>query len=713
MFALNPYIAGNPIRSEQNFFGREDIFREVSQVLKNPNSNAIVLYGQRRIGKTSVLLQLEKKLLHEGRFTPVYFDLQDKAEKLLPELLYELASCISIVIGQPTPDRSLFDESGDFFKAKFLPEISKNTSEGGLVLLFDEFDVLDSPQRVKAGESFFRYLRSWMAEIESVQFVFVIGRRPEDLSINTLSTFKGVRATRISHINRASAEALIRQSEKEDSLRWSDRSIERLWEICQGHTYFTQLLCSVVFENAHDEEPTETPEVDESKVDNAINEALQQGANSFHWIWDGLPPAERIVVSAIAEAKDEVIAQEELIKILTRSGVRLIVQELKLAPRTLVEWELLKQVDGGYSFAIPLLKYWVSKNRPLQKVKEELDRLDPLAERLFQTGRDFYFIGQVTEAESQLRHSLKINPNHLKSRLLLGRILIEVDRADESVAILEEAYKYDKSATQSDLIKALLAVAENSKQDESKCISIYERIITIDKDQPLAKERLERILSEKRLRELEAKAKLAEQKEAEEDWKTAIQILEEILSEVPDNYDWQTRLENARIQEIAALEKLAQSHESEEKWSDAAAIYESLLEKYPEQQKWKICLQKIFEQEQLSTIYYQALGALKTGDNENAIKLLSEVIYKQPNFKEAPEYLLFATKGIDVNQLENMSKIQNTLDKFKSNFYEEQRKCQELRKHILKLRNAILKSKTYSPVIEEEFFNFLSDFSPP
>ena len=710
MFAQNPYIAGNPIRSEQSFFGREDIFQDVLQVLNNPNSNAIVLYGQRRIGKTSVLLQLEKKLRSENKYTPVYFDLQDKAGKPLEELLYELASRISSAVGTTTPDRNLFYNSNNFFRAEFLPKVSKTIPKGGLVLLFDEFDVLDSPTQANAGQSFFPYLRSWMTEIKSVQFVFVIGRRPEDLSIKTLATFKAVRATRISRINRNSAESLIRQSEKENSLNWSDKAIERLWEICQGHTYFTQLLCSVIFENAQDDELIETPEANESNVDNAINEALEQGANSFYWIWDGLPPAERIVMSAMAEAKDEVISQEEIIRILNNSGVRLIVRQLELAPETLVEWELLKQVDGGYSFAVLLLKYWVSKNRPLRRVKEELDHIEPIAEGLFKTGQYLYSTNKRTEAESQVRLSLEINPNHLKSRLLLGRILLEDNRADESVDILEEAYKYDESSTKADLIKSLLAVADNSEQDESKRIAIYERIITIDRNQPLAKERLQRILHEQRLRELEAKAKLAKQKEYEEDWTGAIQILEELLSEVPDNQDWQNRLKNARVQEISSLIKLAEIYESEEKWSAAAAMYEGLLEQYPEQEEWKISLKKIRGQEQLLKIYNQALLALKTEETKTATKLLSEVIYKQPNFKEALEYLLYSAKGIDINQLKkNMHEIQNKLDEAKNNYYKEQRRRKEAEKDLLELRKANIDLESTQ---KELFFHSLNSSNP-
>src|SRR5574341_1881532 len=59
---FNPYIAGDPVKGQEGFFGREDIFGEVMQMLRHPQSNAMALYGQRRIGKTSALLELERRL---------------------------------------------------------------------------------------------------------------------------------------------------------------------------------------------------------------------------------------------------------------------------------------------------------------------------------------------------------------------------------------------------------------------------------------------------------------------------------------------------------------------------------------------------------------------------------------------------------------------------------------------------------------------------
>ncbi|MFQ5420415.1 MAG: ATP-binding protein, partial [Anaerolineae bacterium] len=237
---FNPYIAGNPLDSD-GFFGREDIFRDVNAVLRHPHQNAIVLYGQRRIGKTSILLQLERRLKKDAQFTPVYFDLMDRADKPLADVLYELARRISLALDLSPPHSDAFKGTDDAFREQFLPKAAQAAAAGGLALLFDEFDVLDSPEQGQAGHTFFPYLRQWMSRMPQVQFVFVIGRRPEDLSINTLSTFKGVKSTQVALLDKKNAKAVMRQSEKDGSLFWQDEAIAEVWRWTQGHPFFTQL----------------------------------------------------------------------------------------------------------------------------------------------------------------------------------------------------------------------------------------------------------------------------------------------------------------------------------------------------------------------------------------------------------------------------------------------------------------------------------------
>ncbi|MDY7093885.1 MAG: AAA family ATPase, partial [Acidobacteriota bacterium] len=79
---FNPYVAGRPIFDHQLFFGREALVQRVLQTIHN---NSLLLYGERRIGKTSLLHQIQQRLETledpEYAFYPVYIDLQGTPEE--------------------------------------------------------------------------------------------------------------------------------------------------------------------------------------------------------------------------------------------------------------------------------------------------------------------------------------------------------------------------------------------------------------------------------------------------------------------------------------------------------------------------------------------------------------------------------------------------------------------------------------------------------
>ncbi|MCP4107076.1 MAG: AAA family ATPase [Desulfobacteraceae bacterium] len=488
----NPYIAGNPVHGQDRFIGRADVLRDVSRTLHNPSTNSIVLFGQRRIGKTSVLLHLEKELATAKEYIPIYFDLQDKASLPLGEVLFQIAQKISLVTQASDPNQKDFDQQGNYFRDKFIPNAVQRSNNKGLVLLLDEFDVLDNPQLEQAGTSFFPYLREWMKMAEGVQFVFVLGRRPEELSTNTMSVFKAIGSRQVSLMKKDDSKTIILQSEKNGSLKWSDEAIERVWYWTQGHPYLTQLLSSEIWETCIDTESEKPQDVKPVQVDDIIDEALEQGVNAFQWIWNGLPSAEQMVMAAMAEAKQENISHDELTDILNRSKVRLILRELELAPETLIRWDLLRQMENGFRFAIPLLRRWVGFAKPLRRVKAELDNIEPLAETLYTGSEGYYKIGDLDEAERLLRNALNVNPNHFRARLLLGQVLIGQGRPANAVEELEPAYEFDPGSAKPVLIGALLALAETQKENEQ--LITYERVLKIDPLQPTSLEKKQAIL---------------------------------------------------------------------------------------------------------------------------------------------------------------------------------------------------------------------------
>ena len=74
----NPFIVGNPIKTEKMFYGRQDDFEFVNKKLSSQINQTIVLCGQRRSGKTSILFQILNGRLGPG-FLPIMIDLQTMA----------------------------------------------------------------------------------------------------------------------------------------------------------------------------------------------------------------------------------------------------------------------------------------------------------------------------------------------------------------------------------------------------------------------------------------------------------------------------------------------------------------------------------------------------------------------------------------------------------------------------------------------------------
>lgn len=663
---LNPYIAGNPLKDKAMFFGRDDVVREVTQMLNHPDEKAIVLFGQRRIGKTTILLQVDQRLLDDGRFTPVYFDLQDRASSTLKEVLYKLAQAIGSRVKASVPSLESFDEDGAYFMKEFLPEMIKQAGPGGLVILFDEFDVMDSPQNNLAGRTFFPYLRTFIAELVSVKFIFVIGRRPEELSTESLSTFKGIRASRVSLLDRKNTEAVVRQSEAKGSLLWADDAVERVWQITQGHTYFTQLLCSVVWEAGQEISVNgKAATVSAKEVDSSVPDAMKHGANAFTWIWDGLPPAERVVMAAMAEVGKQIISQEQIEDVLNRSGVRLVARELKIAPMTLVEWDLLHPMEDNYRFAVPLLQVWVKNNRPLARVKDELDRLDPLAENLYRSGQSFYGLGKTTEATQQLRQALAANPNHLKSRLLLGRILFEkgdLQSLTDAVQTLEEGYNYDTVAVGSDLVKGLLALTDHQTDDEK--LKTYGRILEIQPHQNLARERMNTIwitrgesaLEQKNFTEaLEAFNKAGDTKKIElvrqaekERWAaeadTALQANDlakalELYKLIGDEGKIASLNELVEKKWIEDQMRKALAAEKQEQWDQAIQFYNSVLGKQPNHENVLTLIKNAYDQANLAGLYKQGLDLMQAKHLDNALAQFVKIININPRYKDSAQFL--------------------------------------------------------------------------
>ncbi len=639
---VNPYIAGKSLGGQRGFFGRDDILRLVETRLRAPDQGALVLYGQRRIGKTSILLQLKHRL-PVPPFLPVYFDLMDRARRPLGQVLFQIATTIAEEAGIAAPDPTKFDDQGTFFRRAFLPALYQALGEEQIpVLLFDEFDVLDIAATEQlpptaAAQAFFPYLRELLEGEPRLKFIFVVGRRAEDLSIIVKSLFKSSLSQRVSVLDAESANNLIRTAQRQGTLGFSRIVVERIMALTAGHPYFTQLICQILWDHAYATDPQAPPSIQRLEmVEAAAAKALEAGQNIFEWIWDGLPPAERVIFAAIAGATDEqsVVTEEQLMQLLQSQGIRILTGELELAPRTLVEWEMLRNVDGGYRFFIELMRRWVSISKPLPRVRDELDHIVPLAETLFRSAEAFYRQRDLENAQNQLRQALRVNPNHLKARLMVAQVLLEQNRLEEALVDLEEAYRYGEEQARYALVHGLLMRGEALEQEsnDDDALLIYERALVVSPREAVARERREEIWRRRALAALKA---------------DNLEHAQEAYAQAGDS------AEVKRITELGAQRTLEQAlasainHEQREEWEQAIKIYQRLMVANPTDSRWHEAIERTKTEQKLSQWYTQAADALTQRNWPQAIMILSELVRARPGYKDTAQMRSQAQQSLD------------------------------------------------------------------
>lgn len=497
----NPYIAGSPILNAAQFFGREELIRSIEAELLNPSVKVIVLFGQRRIGKTSIQLQLRQSLAAPP-LVPVFFDLQGWSERPLGELLFELASstlrCIGATLDIGTAND--YDDAGNFFQRVLIPRLqSVIGSDRRAVFLFDEFDTFEAAAEAgrntnrSSGRALFNFISNLISQDNQLAFVFVVGRHAEDLSKNYQAIFKGSHVKEIWVLDDRSSEQLILQAQANNSLQFTGKSVIRISMLTGGHPYMTQLLCQRIWELAHRGRTNVIPLIDEKDVDSAVGDALMVGEGAFVWLWEGLSIEERIFAAAFAAGSEsfQELSKQQVLKIIRDNSGRLRIPEIEQSHEKLVKRHILKRTsEQGFRFEIEVFRQWIKQNRPLYQVKESLDQLIPEAEAMYQTSKQLVEKGELEQAIGVLQQALSLNPNHFRSQFMLSECYLTLNQIQRAILAVERAFQIDPDQARDVYVRVLLEASHAAFREKafSRAIKLGKRVQEIEQDNRTATE---------------------------------------------------------------------------------------------------------------------------------------------------------------------------------------------------------------------------------
>ena len=369
-----PYVTGTPLRSSEIFVGRQDVFEFVREHLVGVyQNNVIVLHGQRRTGKTSILYRL-RELLADSHVA-VLVDMQGKAARGTADFLYALSDDIAYALENcqilvDLPERAEYEQAPEFtFRSRFLRSVVSKLDTRNLLFMFDEFEELQ--KRVEDGRlepEIFPFLRNLMQHEPRLDFVFSGTHKLEELGSEYWSILFNIAAyKRITFLEPGEVRRLITEPVAPYGMEYDPLAIERIIQVTAGHPYFTQVVCHemVAYHNEF-----ERSYITVSCVDQVLERIVERGEAHFKYIWTGATPEEQWVMMALADLLSDTEATataSQMAEQLARKGLGLPEDALLQALARLQAQDIVARPgrqSSLYRFKIDLIRRWIAITRP-------------------------------------------------------------------------------------------------------------------------------------------------------------------------------------------------------------------------------------------------------------------------------------------------------------------------------------------------------------
>jgi formylglycine-generating enzyme required for sulfatase activity len=297
---VNPYCTGRPIQSPEMFFGRNDVLERIKQRL-GPN-NIIILYGQRRTGKTSTLFQL-KNVVYKDTAVPVFLTMQSMLGSDRSFFFFrtarEIYDAIRYMTDISAPNIDDYKSDPQYAFELFIKKATMKVKEKPIILMIDEFDGLFQMIKENRMEpSVLDNLRSIMQHYQQIWFLLAGTHMLKQAASDYKSALFNIATyEKISTLDENSARDLIVKPIKEH-IEYEPYVVDKLISLTNGHPYFIQGIC---YELVYFLESRQKQSVTLKDFNFVITEFLQQGSSHFDNLWGYLPENERLFLSLLVE----------------------------------------------------------------------------------------------------------------------------------------------------------------------------------------------------------------------------------------------------------------------------------------------------------------------------------------------------------------------------------------------------------------------------
>ncbi|VEP18465.1 ATPase (fragment) [Hyella patelloides LEGE 07179] len=389
----NPYVIGNPVTGGL-FVGREDILRQLEALWITGNQlQSVVLYGHRRMGKTSILVNMAN--CTGAGVKVIYINLQrlGAVSQGVAEVLMAISDEIATAFNILAPDDDTFLKLPQRTFERYLKQVIANMSYKGLVIALDEFETIEELiQRGQIEPSFMSSLRGLVQmNPEKIAFAFAGLHTLEEMTADYFQPFfASVINIHVSFLNKGATKTILanpipdipslsttsdtpslirgargdRNPENQEFLLdYTGEALDLIYFLTSGQPYLVQLIGFQLVRNYNDrvfeQNISHSNTFTVEDVEAVINQNFfQQGRYYFEGVWGQAAqdaPGQRDIIRALAP-NSEGLSLDHL-----ESVTGLERKTLETAISVLIRHDVITETEqeGNYRIIVELFRRWV------------------------------------------------------------------------------------------------------------------------------------------------------------------------------------------------------------------------------------------------------------------------------------------------------------------------------------------------------------------
>jgi hypothetical protein len=353
----NPYIFGNPVRPDDThrlFVGRMDIIKEIKVNLYNISQKpALFLHGRRRVGKSSILINLPRFL--GNQYVSAYIDCQDaRTRQSNASFCYSLAKSISSSLidrgfSVTCPSLDSFKKSSFTILGNWFDELERKdflAKEKKIILIaLDEYEKIEE-SIIKGALTIevLDQLRNIIQHREHFAVLITGTKELKELTLDWSDYLISAKTIKIGHLTKDEAKILITNPIDDFNLNYeggeSGKVINRIIDVTNCHPYLVQALC---FELVNYLNYQQRKIAKFEDIDVVIEKLLISAESYFYYIWN----------SECSKREKQL-----LIELVNNRPLKVYENEIY----SLIRKEIIEKINGNYRFKVELMKKWIRLN---------------------------------------------------------------------------------------------------------------------------------------------------------------------------------------------------------------------------------------------------------------------------------------------------------------------------------------------------------------